>query len=223
MRKSLFYSANIICLIVICCAGCSKSSEMEPPNNTANSVVSQTLSQTRTANLFNWNGNPYANSWQQEGPQYVAADDNSYAYSKKLAKNSFLSLVLQDFRFEIPTGATINNITVTVRRFKKGKASIRDYFANLLKSGTGFYNPSSYGVRWTDPTPYPDAETAVSYFQSGSGSNGGLYANQNYQWTPQLINDAAFGVRIEAYEPVGGSVVVYYDLVEITVEYSPAE
>jgi hypothetical protein len=36
-----------------------------------------------------------------------------------------------------------------------------------------------------------------------------------------MINDADFGVRIDVYPQVGrGSVVVYYDLVEITVEYS---
>jgi hypothetical protein len=183
------------------------------------SALSQ--AQTKTANLFNWNGNPYQNLWQREGPQYVAADDNSYAYSKKLSSGrSFLSLTLQDFRFEIPSGATINNITVTVRRFKNGKASIRDYFANLLTTGSGFYNPFPYGVRWTDPTPYPNAETAVSYAQSGSGTNVGLDANQTYEWTPQLINDATFGVRIDTYEPVGGSLVVYYDLVTITVAYT---
>jgi hypothetical protein len=151
----------------------------------------------------------------------VAADDNSYAFSKKLSSGrGFLSLTLQDFQFNIPPGATIDNITVTARRFKKGKASIKDYFANLLKPGSGIYSPSSYGLRWTDPTPYPGAETAISYYQSGSGTNGGLYANQFYEWTPQLINDAAFGVRIDSYEPAGGSLVVYYDQVTITVTYT---
>ena len=75
-------------------------------------------SQTRTAALFNWNKNPYQNLWAQEGSQYLAADDNSYAYSKSLsAGQSFLSLTLQDFRFHIPAGATIKSITVTARRF----------------------------------------------------------------------------------------------------------
>jgi hypothetical protein len=45
--------------------------------------------------------------------------------------------------------------------------------------------------------------------------------NRFYQWTPAMINDRDFGVRIDVYPPVGGgAVVVYYDLVEITVEYS---
>jgi len=202
------------------------------PESISQSVVGNTvgsalaLSQTRTANRFNWNGNPYMNLWEKEGAQYVSANDNSFAYSKKLSSGrSYLSLMLQDFLFDLPANATIDGITVLVRRFKKGKASITDYFASLYRSGSGFYNPSPYGVRWTDPTNYPDAETEVSYYQSGSGTSS--YGCQPapvgcpaYQWTPEMINDPDFGVGIDTYAPVGGSLTVYYDLVTITVHYT---
>jgi len=182
-------------------------------------VVAQ--SQTKTAYVFNWNGNPYLNLWAREGAQYVSADDNSYAYSKRLtAGRNFLSLTLQDFRFTIPANATITSINVVVRRFKKGTGSIKDYFANLVVAGSGYYNPSEYGVRWTKAANYPDAEGVVQYYQTGVGSNGGAYGNQSYQWTPTKINNPAFGVRIDANPPVGGSVVVYYDQVKIKVQYS---
>jgi hypothetical protein len=182
-------------------------------------VVAQ--SQTKTANLFNWNNNPYLNLWAQEGPQYVSADDNLFAYSKKLSSGrSFLSLTLQDFRFGIPSNATIRNINVLARRFKKGTGSIKDYFATLVITGTGFYNPSPYGIRWTIPTNYPGAEAISLYSQNGSGTNGGLNANQSYRWTPAMVNSSAFGVRIDTYAPVGGSVTVYYDQVQITVQYT---
>jgi hypothetical protein len=59
------------------------------------------------------------------------------------------------------------------------------------------------------------------FSQSGSGNNGGFYHNQAYQWTPAIVNHQYFGVRIDSYPPSGGgSVVVNYDLVDITVEYS---
>ena len=222
--------------VFILCVNCRKDFDSTDPSQLSQESISQsvvgntvasasTLSQTRTANRFNWNGNPYMNLWQIEGAQYVSANDNSFAYSKKLsAGRSFLSLVLQDFRFDLPANSTINDITVLVRRFKKGKASIKDYFAELCRSGSGFYNPSQYGVRWTDPRNYPDAETEVSYYQSGSGTSS--YGCQpvvgcpSYQWTPAMINDPDFGVRIDTYPPVGGSLIVYYDLVTITVQYS---
>jgi hypothetical protein len=185
------------------------------------SGLAQPSPQTKTANLFNNISEAYLNLWSQEGPQYVSADDDSYAYSKKLSpKRGTLLLVLRDFRFDIPSDATIENIAVSARRFKKGKGSIKDYFATLIREpvSTGFGTP--YGVRWTDPNNYPDIETEVIYSQSGAGNNGGVLADQAYQWTPAMINDPAFGVRIDNYPPEHGSVVVYYDLVEITVVYS---
>ena len=185
------------------------------------SGITQPLSQTRTANLFNNIDEAYLNLWAVEGPQYVSADDDSYAYSKKLSSHrGSLLLVLRDFRFDIPSDATIENIAVSARRFKKGKGSIKDYFATLIREpvSTGFGTP--YGVWWADPNNYPDIETEVIYSQGGTGNNGGSLGNQAYQWTPTLINDQAFGVRIDNYPPEHGSVVVYYDLVEITVVYS---
>jgi hypothetical protein len=210
----------------------SPDSTQPSPESISQSVVGNTvvsassLSQTKTANRFNWNGNPYMNLWQIEGAQYLSANDNSFAYSKKLSSGrSFLSLVLQDFRFDLPANATIGGITVLVRRFKKGKASITDYFAWLYRSGSGFYNPSPYGVRWTDPTNYPDEETEVSYYQSGTGTSSfgcqpAPVGCPSYEWTPAMINDPDFGVRIDTYPPVGGSLTVYYDLATITVQYS---
>lgn len=35
-----------------------------------------------------------------------------------------------------------------------------------------------------------------------------------------MINDPDFGIRIDSYAPERGSAVVYYDLVQITVQYS---
>jgi len=224
-------------LVFILCVNCKKDYDSADPSQLSQESISQsvvgntvasasTLSQTRTANRFNWNGNPYMNLWEKEGAQYVSANDNSFAYSKKLSSGrSFLSLVLQDFRFDLPANATIGGITVLVRRFKKGNASITDYFAWLYRSGSGFYNPSPYGVRWADPTKYPDAETDVSYYQSGSGTSSfgcqpAPVGCPSYQWTPAMINDPDFGVRIDTYAPVGGSLTVYYDLVTITVQYS---
>ena len=224
-------------LVITLCANCKKDFNSADPSQLSQESISQsavgntvasvsTVSQTRTANRFNWNGNPYMNLWQIEGSQYVSANDNSFAYSKKLsAGRSFLSLVLQDFRFDLPADATIGGITVLVRRFKKGTGSIKDYFAWLCRSGSGFYNPSPYGVRWTDPTNYPVAEAEVSYYQGGSGTSSfGCQPEPvgcpSYQWTSAMINDPDFGVRIDTYAPVGGSLTVYYDLVTITVQYS---
>lgn len=220
-------------LVVVLFAGCKKdhstiSSQLSEltsqSNNEGLGETTLSLSETKTAHLFNnFNGfdDPYVNNWAQNEPELVDTDDNVYAYSNVLAKNKNLSLSLKDFRFDIPSGAVINKIIVTVRRFKTGKGSITDYFATLnvvSPQSPGLNIP--YGVRWAYQNKYPATETAFNYSQSGEGNNAGLYGNQSYQWTPGMINNPAFGVRIDTYSPVGGSVRVYYDYVEITVEYS---
>ena len=217
-------------LVFIVCVNCKKDYNSTNPSQISPGSVSQSaaagaiLSQTRTANFFNQWGEGILDLWHQKGAQYVSADDGSYAYSKKLSSGrGTLQLQLHDFRFDIPSGATIESITVDARRFKTGKGSIRDYFAHLIKKDD--LRPTSfrpYGVHWTNPEYYPQAEATASYFQNGSGINGGL-GNQVYKWTEEMINDLAFGVRINTYEPLGSSVVVYYDLVTINVQYTLPE
>jgi len=218
--------------VLVSFTNCKKEFNPKNPSQLSTESISQpvggntvtsasTLSQTKTANLFNCFGEAFLNLWYQEGTQYVIADDGSYAYSNKLSPSrGTLQLQLHDFRFEIPSAAKIESITVNARRFKTGKGSIKDYFAYLIKKHdlfpTGF---ASYGVRWSNPEQYPDAEAEASYFQNGSGNNGGS-GNQAYTWTAEMINDLSFGVRINTYPPTGSSVVVYYDMVTITVHYT---
>ena len=183
------------------------------------SLAVSVLSQTKTGKLLNNLGEVVANYWLQANAQHFAADDGSYAISKKLSHaRSQLPLVLQDFRFEIPSNATIERIDVVARRFKQDKGSISDYFATLVRRLDN-NDKNHYGVHFTNPNFYPGIETQVVYSQNGTGINGGFEGNIPYRWTPAMINDPAFGVRIHNGRPAG-SVVVYYDLVKITVEYS---
>jgi hypothetical protein len=190
------------------------------------SGFAQTSSQTRTATRFNDLFESYLNLWYRQGAQYVSADDNSYAYTKRLSPHrGYISLFLQGFGFAIPPDATIDSITVRARRFKQGRGSIKDFFATLLKKDERYYlyDYEQYGAWWQgDPNYYSDIETEIIYSQSGTGTNSGGVAGQPYQWTPTMINDPDFGARIQNYEPEDGSVVVYYDLVEITVKYTQA-
>lgn len=216
-------------LILTLCVNCKKeintTDPLQPapgpvsPAGDVNALTSGAIqSQTRTANLFNCYGEAFLDLWYQGGTGYLSGDDGSYAYSKKLSPGrGTLQLQLHDFRFEIPAGATIQNITVNAKRFKTGSGSIRDYFAYLIKKDD--LRPTlfrAYGVRWTNPEYYPKVETTANYFQNGSGDNG-MFGN--YTWTAGMINDLNFGVRINTYEPVGSSVVVYYDMVSITVQF----
>jgi hypothetical protein len=220
-------------LVITLCVNCKKDnnvSQLSPGSmsqpsggNLAARDLTQTLSQTKTATRFNYNfeGNLVGNYIGSAGD--VAYNDNVYARTKSLATGrGYALLVLGGFGFDIPQVATIKNIIVKARRFETGKGSIKEYYAHLVKNRERPDLPpwwEAYGIRWATPGYFPAIEAEVSYSQSGSGNNGGS-GNQPYQWTPARVNDPYFGVLFQLLPPEGGSVVVYYDLVEITVEYS---
>ena len=204
-------------------------SKSEGDISNASAVI---LSQTRTATFLNNLNNFRAVFGDQGYPkakaEYVSADDGIYASSKKLSAggSSSSSLALQGFGFSIPDNATIQNITLRVRRFKTGSPAIGDYFLTLMQRYQCGLGPCTYGVFWTylDVYPgkmYPNTETEFIFSQSGNGNNGGFNHSQSYQWTPAIVNHQYFGVRIDSYPPSGrGSVTINYDHVDVTVEYS---
>lgn len=229
-------------LVFTLCVNCKKdynsTNLSQPPPESIlesageNVAVSRFTSQTRTATFLN-NLNNFQEVFGDQGyprakAENVSADDGKYASTRKLSANgiSSTSLALQGFGFTIPDDATIENIAVRVRRFKNGSPAIGDYFLSLMQRYQCGLGPCTYGIFWTylDDYPgkmYPNTETEYVFSQSGSGNNGGFNHNQTYQWTPAIVNHQYFGVRIDSYPPSGkGSVVVNYDLVEVTVEYS---
>jgi hypothetical protein len=201
-------------------------------------AFAQTPPQTKTATFLN-NLNNFRQVFGDQGyPRAtaadVAADDDVYASTKKLTSStrtrhndsSSSSLALQGFGFTIPEEAAIENISVKVRRFKKGGPAIKDHFVSVMRRYDCTEGNCIYGYMWRngDVYPgnfYPDTETEYIFSQSGSGNNGGFNHDEAYQWTPAMVNHQYFGVRIDTYPTEGrSSVVVYYDLVEVTVEYS---
>jgi hypothetical protein len=205
------------------------------------SAITETLSQTRTATYLN-NLNSFRSVFgDQNYPTAtatdVAIDDNVYAHTSKLAairdsgssftSRSVSSLALQGFGFSIPTNATIQNIAVRIKRFKSGTTSVGDFLLSVMQRYQATATlPSTYGKHWTYRDNYagkiyPSVETQYIFSQGGSGTNGGFNHTEAYRWTPAMINAVTFGLRVDNYAPIGrGSVVIYYDLTEITVQYS---
>ena len=182
---------------------CQKENDMATPTapKTSSSIKSEanrlSLSQTSTSNSwFNASNSRYAR-W---GTQYVAADDNSYAYTNKVLKIQRVYLILLDFRFTIPSNAVIENITATVKRFKSGGSQVKDCFVHLTAPHADpiWEGWRSYGVEMANPANlWPATETEVSYSQTGSGPNGifnpETRTTMPYQWTPAMINNPSFG------------------------------
>jgi len=224
-------------LVFTLCVNCKKDFNSTDPSQISPGSVSQEdggnlaatgsiLSQTRTANYFlNTLGNgTNLSNYVQWGAQYVAEDDNSYAYTGRINKLQRVYLILKDFDFTIPSDAVIENISVRVKRFKSGTGQVKDCFVHLLTGTPGL--GSHYGVEMANRIgQWPEVETEITYSQSGSGNNGILNSETQttgpYQWTPALINHSLFGLYLLTDFPKkGGFYYVYFDKVEITVEYS---
>ena len=214
--------------------GCKKENDPAPQSQPIDSSSGNgdtvILTQTRTPgylnNLNNWQ-DFYLNAYPDARALDVAEDDDKFAYSYKLnSGNWYASLSLQGFGFTIPDTATIRKITLKVRRFKQGEATIGDYFLTLMQQNNCDNGVCRYGVEWTDldtypGKTYPDTETEYVFSQSGEGNDGGYNHDQFYRWTPASINYLRFGVRIDVAQLIGqGDLTVFYDLVELTVEYS---
>ena len=229
-RLSIMRTIGALFLILLI-ANCKKedvSTQPTSPESTSD-IATEGLnanqqSQTRTPGLFNNNldGN-LVHNFVLGSASLFAFDDNLYAHTMKIpAKNGYALLVVQGFGFNIPANARIDNIYVKVRRFKEGKGSVKEYFSYLVKNRERPDLPvwwEAYGPRWADPNFFPAKEGEVNYSEAGSGSNGGI-GNQTYQWTPARINDPQFGALFSIYSPVGGPIVIYYDLAEITVIFT---
>lgn len=198
-------------------------------NITALSIVQ---SQTKTATYLN-NLNNFRQVFGDQGyprakAEFVSADDGIYGSTSKLSAkgNSSSILALQGFGFTIPSTATIQDITIRLKRFKTGSPAIGDRALSLMQRFDCGAGPCTYGVFWTylDVYPgrmYPTTETEYFFSQAGSGSTGGFSHNQAYLWTPAIVNHQYFGVRIDSHTPSGtGTVVINYDVVEVTVKYT---
>jgi len=235
----LFSSLSIIrsigyLLVFILCVNCKKDYNSTDPSQLTSESISQSapgsvLSQTRTATLLNYNlaGNLVTNYARNTVASSVAVNDGKYASTITLTtQKGYSLLVLQGFQFNIPVGATVENIAVKARRFKTGKGEVKESIARLVMRRERTDLPEwweSYGNWWANPNYFPTIESEVNYSQTGSGVIVIDTASYPYQWTPAKINDLYFGVGFQNYIPKeikGASLVVSYDQVEITVEYS---
>lgn len=148
-------------------------------------------------------------------PGNVAASDDARAQANPLsgAANSSHYLKCTNFGFAIPSGATINGVTVAIERttFSAPDAShyTRDSVLSLVKGGTvSGYNKADTATSWTS------TETTISY--GGAADLWGLTL------TDSDVNASTFGVVLSVAQrdrfAQGNTGNV--DLITITINYT---
>lgn len=157
-----------------------------------------------SSNITTWSG--IDQPWVNESD--AATSDNAYA---EVTVESFQTsdyLVLDNFGFSIPTGATITGIGVTVERQASTNARIADTYLSLLVGGS----PSGSNLANTG-APWGTAETSVDYGGSGNTWGNSLTASD--------VNDSSFGVVFMLQSTASKGAIGYVDNIRVTVFYSP--
>lgn len=148
---------------------------------------------------------------QWTNPGNAAASDNSYA-TKICSTSGSSSNTLQatNFGFSIPSGATINGITVEIeRKSNRGSPTLVDASVKLIKGGT---------VSGTDKASASTWPTADAYATYGSSSD--LWG---LTLTDSDVNASNFGVSLRVKQsPTGGKLTATanVDHIRITVTYT---
>lgn len=142
----------------------------------------------------------------------VASSNDSRASSSVTTSASATPcdyLDLTNFGFAVPSGATINGITVAIER-SASTGNVQDDTVQLIKGGTASgTNKADTGTDW----PATASEASVNY-----GGAADLWA---LSLTDTDVNASNFGVRISAKTASAGANIPEIDFVSITITYSP--
>lgn len=152
-------------------------------------------------------GNGGSYSWA--GLSNATNSDDTYAFSTISPGGTSYQVLMTNFGFSIPSGATINGITASIERKKSGNAAsnLKDSFVRIIKGGTISGTDKKSASNW------PTTDTVATY--GGSSDLWGL------SWTYTDINDANFGIAF-AVSCTGSkwTATANVDSITLTIEYT---
>lgn len=138
----------------------------------------------------------------------MAVSDNTYSGVSFTADNQIAQGFAQNYGFSIPTGSTINGISITVEK-RADSGTTKDSIVSLFRPDG---STVSTGNRANTSTFWTLAKMTTTY-----GSSSDLWGET---WTAEDINDADFGVffrlscNYQFASPVG------IDFISVTVHYT---
>jgi hypothetical protein len=141
-------------------------------------------------------------------PNNGCADDGSAALNILATSETSDYLKATNFNFSIPSGATIDGITVEVESYEVlGSGDAIDNAVRIVKGGAIGSTDRSNGTAWT---------TTPTYLSHGGSSD--LWGES---WSTSDINASNFGVAISAVEQSASSGIwAAIDAIRITVDYT---
>ena len=137
-------------------------------------------------------------------PANLFQHDGSYAVADAIGPGDRSHwLRAADYRFDIPTFATVTGIEVTW--FRSGDQLIVDSGVRIAKRGTFVGEDKAIGTEWG--------------FES-FGIYGGFDDLWGTTWSPEDVNDPGFGTALSVgYGDSAGNAAAYVDTARITVTF----
>ena len=163
-------------------------------------------------NVNDW---PYSSRrWGHSGPAMSAVEVNDgtacYADVPSASRTSDI-LRVTNFKFNVPSDATIKGVTVRVKRRQSGSGPIA--YDNLVKL---VYNGNERGDNRASTDVWPQSFATKTY--------GGSSTNWNANLTPAMVNSSTFGVDIQFYNASSYSLSAFIDYIDIKIDYTiPSE
>lgn len=163
-------------------------------------------------NVNDW---PYSSRrWGHSGPAMSAVEVNDgtacYADVPSASRTSDI-LRVTNFKFNVPSDATIKGVTVRVKRRQSGWGPIA--YDNLVKL---VYNGNERGDNRASTDVWPQSFATKTY--------GGSSTNWNANLTPAMVNSSTFGVDIQFYNASRYSLSAFIDYIDIQIDYTiPSE
>ena len=141
--------------------------------------------------------------------------DGKYIESK-IMKGGGAIIFFRDFRFAVPSSATVKGIDVRVTRKKKGMNEVKDITVALLKpindtEATG----KGPNLAKTEPWSEQLATVLYEFPDTAVDANG-----QKFYWSAKEINHPAFGLFLNPSVGAGKGASLLIDQVELTVKYT---
>lgn len=161
-------------------------------------MASETLSATSAASITG-DGNV---AWSSASN--ITASDDSWVTATLGGSQRTKRLHIQ-FAFNIPSGATIDGIELSIERHGSS-SDVRDYAIQLSKTGG-----IAVGDNKASASAWPTSDGTATY--------GGASDLWGTTWTPAEINDVNFGVLAQA-KSTSGTVSARVDFAEMTVYYT---
>ncbi len=143
------------------------------------------------------------------GPGNITTAGSPYATALIGGGATTNYLQATNYNFAIPSGSTINGITVAINRMASGPSpsNVSDNVVNLIRGGSVTGNNKATGTAWP-----------VSLETATYGGSADLWGSS---WTAANINGTDFGVYLSAYNGnVGGTRDVTVDTIQVTVNYT---